>query len=104
MPKGSPKPLFTISVAARLVEVHPRTLMLYEKKGLVKPYRTPKERRLYSPQEIKFLHFIHFLTQERGINLNGVQVLLEAIEVAKKKKIDLKKTLFPDYKEIRLFS
>lgn len=103
MPTGSQKPLFTISIAARLVKVHPRTLMLYEKKGLVKPHRTPKERRLYSPKEIKFLHFIRFLTQERGINLSGVKVLLEAIDAAKKEKLDLKKILFPEYKEIRIF-
>lgn len=103
MPEESQKPLFTISVAARLVKAHPRTLMIYEKKGLVKPHRTSKERRLYSPKEIKFLHFIRFLTQEGGINLNGILVLLEAIEVAKKTKLDLKKILFPDYKEIRIF-
>lgn len=104
MPKGSPKPLFTISVAARLVEVHPRTLMLYEKRGLVKPHRTPKNRRLFSPKEIQFLNFVRFLTQEKGININGVQVLLAGIEVAREKNIDLKKRLFPEYKPIRIFS
>jgi len=98
----SQKPLFTISVAASLVKAHPRTLMLYEKKGFVKPHRTSKERRLYSPQEITFLGFIRFLTQEKRINLNGVQVLLEAINAAKKEKVDLKKILFPEYKEIRI--
>ena len=99
----SQKPLFTISVAASLVKVHPRTLMLYEKKGFVKPHRTEKERRLFSPKEIKFLGFVRFLTQERRINLNGVQALLEAIDAAKKEKLDLKKLLFPEYKEIRIF-
>lgn len=103
MPEVSQKPLFTISVAARLVKAHPRTLMIYEKKGLVKPYRTSKGRRLYSPREIKFLHFIRFLTQEGRINLKGVLVLLEAIEAAKKTKLDLKKILFPDYKAISIF-
>lgn len=97
------KPLFTISVAASLVKAHPRTLMLYEKKGLIKPFRTAKGRRLYSPQEITFLGFIRFLTQEKRINLNGVQVLLEAIDAAKKEKVDLNKKLFPEYKEIRVF-
>lgn len=77
--------------------------MLYEKRGLVKPFRTPKDRRLYSPKEIKFLNFIRFLTQEKGINLSGIQALLKAIEVAKEKNLDLKKALFPEYKPIRLF-
>lgn len=102
-PLESQKPLFTISVAANLVKVHPRTLMLYEKKGLVKPFRTSRGRRLYSPNEIKFLGFIRFLTQEKRINLNGVQVLLEAIDAAKKEKVDLKKLLFPEYKEVHIF-
>jgi len=103
MPEASQKPLFTISVAARLVKAHPRTLMIYEKRGLVKPFRTSKDRRLYSPKEIKFLHFIRFLTQKAGVNLNGVLVILEAIDAASKTKLNLKKMLFPDYKEINIF-
>ena len=103
MPSESQKPLFTISVAADLIKVHPRTLMIYEKKSLTKPYRTSKKRRLYSPEEVKNLHFIQFLTQHRGVNLNGVQVLLQALEIAQKEGVDLKKLLFPDYKEITIF-
>ena len=103
MPSESQKPLFTISVAADLVKTHPRTLMSYEKKGLTKPYRTTKKRRLYSPEEVKHVHFIQFLTQHRGINLNGVQILLQALEIGQKEEVDLKKLLFPDYKEINIF-
>ena len=97
--KISNKPLFSISVAADLAGLHPRTLMLYESKGVLTPYRTGTNRRLYSPKNIIEIKFIQFLTQEKGINLAGVKTLLKAFNLCRKQNFNLKKELFPDYKE-----
>ena len=71
------EPVYVISVAAKLVGLHEQTLRLYEKKGLVKPKRTKKNTRLYSLEDLKKLMLIKFLTQERGLNINGVKLFLE---------------------------
>jgi len=71
------EPVYVISVAAKLVGLHEQTLRLYEKKGLVKPKRTKKNTRLYSLEDLKRLMLIKFLTQERGLNINGVKLFLE---------------------------
>ncbi len=72
-------PVYVISVAAKLVEVHPQTLRLYERVGLVKPARTGKNIRLYSDQDIERLRQIQRLTQI-GLNLAGVEMVLELLE------------------------
>jgi MerR family transcriptional regulator, heat shock protein HspR len=69
--------LYIISVAARLAEVHPQTLRLYERKGLLLPKRTPKNRRRYSDADIERLRRIQDLTQNQGLNLSGVRKVLE---------------------------
>jgi MerR family transcriptional regulator, heat shock protein HspR len=69
--------LYIISVAARLGEVHPQTLRLYERKGLLLPKRTPKNRRRYSDADIERLRRIQDLTQNQGLNLSGVRKVLE---------------------------
>ena len=69
--------LYIISVAARLAEVHPQTLRLYERKGLLRPERTPKNRRRYSDEDIERLRRIQDLTQNEGLNLSGVRKVLE---------------------------
>ena len=71
------EPVYVISVAAKLVGLHEQTLRLYEKKGLVKPKRTKKNTRLYSLNDLKKLLLIKFLTQEKGLNLNGVKLILD---------------------------
>ena len=71
------EPLFVISVAARLVEMHPQTLRKYEREGLVAPSRTTGNLRLYSDSDIEQLRQVKFLVEERGLNLAGVQLALE---------------------------
>jgi MerR family transcriptional regulator/heat shock protein HspR len=68
------KPLYVISVAAELVCMHPQTLRLYERKGLIRPQRMGKNR-LYSQNDIERLQFIQKLTQELGVNLAGVEII-----------------------------
>lgn len=73
---GPEEPVYTISVAARLLGVHPQTLRLLEKEGLVEPARTKKNVRLYSENDLLLLRRIFELTRERGVNLAGVREIL----------------------------
>jgi MerR family transcriptional regulator/heat shock protein HspR len=70
------EPCYVISVAARMVNLHPQTLRYYERIGIITPTRTKGNIRLYSPQEIKRLRSIVRLTDELGVNLAGVEVIL----------------------------
>jgi MerR family transcriptional regulator/heat shock protein HspR len=69
--------LFVISVAARLVEMHPQTLRKYEREGLIAPSRTSGNLRLYSDQDIERLRQVKYLVEERSMNLAGVQMALD---------------------------
>jgi len=69
--------VYIISVAAELAGVHPQTLRIYERKGLVAPKRTAGNTRRYSDRDIRLLRQIQDLTQERGINLAGVKRIIE---------------------------
>jgi MerR family transcriptional regulator/heat shock protein HspR len=74
------RPVYVISVAARIVSVHPRTLRIYEDEGLVCPARTPTNIRLYSEEDIRRILWIRHLTRDRGVNLAGVRTLFELEE------------------------
>jgi MerR family transcriptional regulator/heat shock protein HspR len=73
--------LYVISVAARLVELHPTTLRKYERVGFLEPSRTPGRTRLYSSKDIHRLRQIKRLVEEREMNLAGVQMALDLTEV-----------------------
>ena len=73
------EPIYVISVAARLVEMHPQTLRYYERAGLLKPTRSTGKIRLYSQREIEHLRKIARLT-ELGVNLAGVEVIIDLTE------------------------
>lgn len=77
MEKDQGQGLYIISIAARLTEVHPQTLRIYERKGLLRPERTLKNRRRYSDADITRLRHIQELTQREGLNLSGVRKVLE---------------------------
>jgi MerR family transcriptional regulator/heat shock protein HspR len=68
--------VFVISVAAELAGMHPQTLRIYERKGLIDPYRTPGGTRRYSQDDIDRLGLIQELT-EQGLNLAGVQRVMD---------------------------
>ena len=74
------EPVFIISVAARLLEMHPQTLRKYEREGLIAPSRTVGKFRLYSDEDLERLRQVKYLVGERGLNLAGVQLALEATE------------------------
>jgi MerR family transcriptional regulator/heat shock protein HspR len=69
--------VYIISVAAELAGVHPQTLRIYERKGLVRPFRTAGNSRRYSQRDIERLRSIQDLTQDRGINLAGVKMIID---------------------------
>ena len=69
--------VYIISVAAELAGVHPQTLRIYERKGLVAPKRTSGNTRRYSDRDIRLLRQIQDLTQASGINLAGVKAIIE---------------------------
>ena len=66
-----------ISVAAELAEMHPQTLRMYEARGLIEPKRSPKGTRLYSHKDVERLRRIQEMTAELGMNLAGVERVLE---------------------------
>jgi MerR family transcriptional regulator/heat shock protein HspR len=76
--------LIFISTAARMLGMHPQTLRKYERLGLVRPSRTIGSMRLYSHDEIERLRYIKRLVDDMGINLAGVQQLLEVAEVMRR--------------------
>lgn len=69
--------VFMISVAAELAEMHPQTLRMYEARGLIEPQRSPKGTRLYSHADVERLRKIQQMTTEYGLNLAGVEKVME---------------------------
>ena len=77
---ASARGVFMISVAAELAEMHPQTLRMYEQRGLIAPQRSPKGTRLYSQDDVERLRRIQQMTVELGMNLAGVERVLEMEE------------------------
>lgn len=73
------EPVYVISIAAKMVDMHPQTLRLYERLGLLKPARQGLNR-LYSEHDIARLRQIQRLTQDMGVNLAGVEIILNLLE------------------------
>ena len=78
--KNEDEPLYLIGVAAKLCEVHPQTLRMYERIGLVCPSRIGTKNRMYSDADIERLRQIQRLTQDMGVNLAGVEVILGLLD------------------------
>ena len=76
--------LYFISMAARLLDMHPQTLRKYERLGLVRPTRTIGSMRVYSNDELERLRLIKHLVEEAGVNLAGVQRLLTIAEAVQR--------------------
>jgi MerR family transcriptional regulator, heat shock protein HspR len=83
--------VFMISVAAELAEMHPQTLRMYEVKGLITPKRSPKGTRLYSQEDVERLKKIQRLTNEEGLNLAGVETVLDLEERLQKMRAEMKR-------------
>ncbi len=70
------QPLYVISIAAQILGVHPQTLRLYEREGLVEPQRSGGKIRLYSDRDIERVRSIMRLTNDLGVNLAGAEAIL----------------------------
>ena len=75
------KPLYTLSIAADILEIHPRTLMMYEALKLVVPQRTSTNRRRYSQRDLITLQAIQRLTRGHGLNLNGARLVIACLQL-----------------------
>lgn len=74
--KKEPKNYYHISSVSRMYDIHPQTLRLYEREGLLEPSRSEGNTRLYTEEDLKQLELILSLTRELGVNLAGVEVIL----------------------------
>jgi MerR family transcriptional regulator/heat shock protein HspR len=83
--------VYVISVAAELAGVHPQTLRVYERKGLLQPERTSGNTRRYSAQDIARLRRIQELTQDEGVNLAGARMVLRLEEQLDRMRRDLER-------------
>jgi MerR family transcriptional regulator, heat shock protein HspR len=79
-PIDKDEPVYMIGVAARICAVHPQTLRLYERLGLIRPSRISSKNRLYSQADIERLQQIQRLTQQMGVNLAGVEIILDLLD------------------------
>jgi len=87
------QPVYMIGVAANLCGVHPQTLRQYERLGLVVPSRAGAKNRLYSELDIKRVQRIQRLTQEMGVNLAGVELILRLLDDMEDMRKDMEQQL-----------
>jgi len=80
MTKRKSKGAFMISVVAEMYEIHPQTLRLYEREGLLKPSRSDGNTRLYTEEDLKRLEFILSLARDLGVNIAGIGIILNMRE------------------------
>jgi MerR family transcriptional regulator/heat shock protein HspR len=74
------RPIYTLGVASEMLDAHPRTLMVYEQLEMIKPRRTPTNRRRYSPRDVLKLQAIQKLTRKHGVNLAGARYILALLK------------------------
>ncbi|MGH9579373.1 MAG: heat shock protein transcriptional repressor HspR [Terriglobales bacterium] len=71
---------YMISVVAEMYDIHPQTLRLYEREGLLKPSRSEGNTRLYTEEDLKRLEFILNLARDLGVNISGIAIILQMRE------------------------
>jgi MerR family transcriptional regulator, heat shock protein HspR len=76
MSKGKSKGAYMISSVAEQYQIHPQTLRLYEREGLLKPSRSDGNTRLYTDEDLELLEVVLHLTRDLGVNLAGVEIIL----------------------------
>jgi MerR family transcriptional regulator/heat shock protein HspR len=101
---GRNRPVYVISVAAELTGLHPQTLRAYDRLGLVSPGRTPGQGRRYSDRDIDRLRQVQQLSQDEGVNLAGIKVILglyDQITALRSEIADLQRQLDAAREELR---
>jgi len=94
------EPVYMIGVAARLCDLHPQTLRMYERLGLVRPARVGAKNRMYSQRDIERLRQIQRLTHDLGVNLAGVEVILGLLEKMRRMQEEMDAELDRMHKEM----
>ena len=84
------EPCFVISVAARIIGVQTQTLRYYEKLGLIEPYRTGGNQRIFSRRDIEKIQYVRSLMEDLGVNLAGVEVVMGLVNRLQETKETLK--------------
>ncbi len=74
------EPVYMIGVVSKICELHPQTLRMYERLGLISPRRVKSKNRMYSESDIERLRQIQRLTQDMGVNLAGVEIILNLLD------------------------
>ncbi len=80
MAKRKGKGAYMISAVAEMYDIHPQTLRLYEREGLLKPSRTEGNTRLYTEEDLQRLEFILSLARDLGVNISGIAIILQMRE------------------------
>ena len=80
MAKKRKQGAYMISTVAEMYDIHPQTLRLYEREGLLKPSRTDGNTRLYTDEDIERLEFILSLARDLGVNISGIAIILQMRE------------------------
>lgn len=94
------EPVYMIGIASKLCGVHPQTLRQYERMGLVSPTRVGAKNRLYCEADIERVRRIQRLTQEIGVNLAGVEIILRLLEDMESMRSDLEEQFESYRKEV----
>ena len=74
------EPVYVISVVSKLVDLPVWTLRQLDKEGIVKPKRIGKKHRFYSLKDIRRLEYVHYLMEEKGVNMHGIKIIIEKEE------------------------
>ncbi len=85
--------LYMISVVSEMLGIHPQTLRLYEREGLIKPKRSGGNTRLFSDEDVEKLELILRLTRELGVNLAGVEIILSMREKIERMQREAEETM-----------
>jgi MerR family transcriptional regulator/heat shock protein HspR len=83
------EPVYLISVVSKMLNIHPQTLRQYEREGLIRPSRTEGKMRLYSQRDIDRLKLILSLVRDLGVNLAGVEIILQLKEEIEKLQAEI---------------
>lgn len=94
------KAFFSISAVSKMFSVHQQTIRLYEKEGFINPKRSDGNTRMFSEEDIEKLEEIIYLTHQLGINLAGVEMILQLQKKMKKMQQDMNKIFAETHKEL----
>lgn len=101
MAKRKSKGAYMISSVAEMYEIHPQTLRLYEREGLLKPSRTEGNTRLYTDEDLERLEFILTLARDLGVNISGIAVILQMRERMEQMQTEMQQFMRSLQTEIR---